>query len=396
MESKDTSQRTMRIQMITDVSEKMLERKKNRPVIITPADKHSLKKIFTEDSKDARYRELLQSVYDAVLICDLDGGIVDVNERAIVFLLYSRDKLCSLTVFDIIYGADKSLVKTLLENLENERFTLIQAYCVREDGSFFPAEIAVNKLKLEKLHLCFFLRDITIRRQAEEKLRIEHNAIQNAGNGIAIADLEATLEYVNPAVAQMWGYDKPDQLVGQDARKLLNNSAAANEMMAAVTGAKQIWVDEMKVTRQDGSEFDVQISAACNRNSDGDPTGIVFSFIDISDRKRAEEAVRESERKRVMLESLGAACHHLSQPATVLLANLGMMQKKLDTSDEMTGQLLQTSIHAADMLGEILHKLNAVEKYKTTQYLKKSGGPDSEESRILDIEDNGVEPNPNT
>ena len=87
----------------------------------------------------------------------------------------------------MISGADQSLIDTLCENLENERFTLIQAYCVRKDGSFFPSEIAVNKLHLESKHLCFFLRDITVRRQAEEMLRTEHNAIQNSGSLLKIA-----------------------------------------------------------------------------------------------------------------------------------------------------------------------------------------------------------------
>ena len=140
----------------------------------------------------------------------------------------------------------------------------------------------------------------------------------------------------------------------------------------------------VKARRPDGSDFDVQVSAACSRNSDGDLVGLVFSFVDISDRKRAEDAERESEQRRVMLESLGAACHHLGQPATVLLANLGVLRSHFADADDSLMELIQGSLDAVDRLGKILHKLNAVNEYKTTQYLDDGNGTGSQ-SRILDI-----------
>jgi PAS domain S-box-containing protein len=363
MPEQEKLSRTIRIDLIPDVPD--IPTKKG-VVIATPTQRHRrMTQAWTKDASEDRYNELLQSVYDAALICTLKGKIVDVNVRAIDFLLYSREELLDLNVFDVVSGSDDALLQSLYENLENERFTLISAYCVRKDGTYFPAEISVNKLRLGDTHLSFFVRDITVRRQSEEMLRTEHNAIQNSGNGIAVVDLDAMLEYINPAVAHMWGYDNPDELLGQDVRVLLGKTDAAAKMIAIVLSDHQTWVGELKAPRPGGGEFDVQISAACNRNTEGEPVGIVFSFVDISDRKRAEQAERDAERTRVMLESLGAACHHLGQPATVLLANLG-------------------SIEAVESLGEILHKLNTVNEYKTTQYLERVEG-ESQENRIIEI-----------
>jgi PAS domain S-box-containing protein len=378
--------KTMRIDLIPDTPMEPVVEKKKRVVIATPTRKHRKVHTVVHRRTDSHYDELLQSVYDAALIADLDGRIVDVNVRAIEFLHYEREELCSLEIFDVISGADQSLIDTLCENLENERFTLIQAYCLRKDGSFFPSEIAVNNLHLESMHLCFFLRDITVRRQAEEMLRTEHNAIQNSGSGIAVVDLEAKLEYLNPSVATMWGYESPDDLMGQDVRLLLSDQEAATDMINAVMGGQQAWTGEMRASRNGQGEFDVQVSGTCNRNTDGEVVGIVFSFVDISDRRRAEDALMEAERHRVMLESLGAACHHLGQPATVLLANLGIIKTRLTgKTDDTTQDLLKSSIEAADALSGILHKLNAVNEYKTTQYLEHGDGAEAPESRILDI-----------
>jgi len=385
----DRLSQTMRIDLIPDIPSES-EVGKKRVIIATPTQRHQRVVLpgsegSGDDGVQSQYKELLQSLYDAALVCDLTGKIVDFNVRAVDFLLYTREELLNISILDIISGADESLIKQLMGNLESERFTLIQAYCVRKDGSFFPSEIAVNRLQIGKMHLTFFLRDITLRRQAEEMLRTEHNAIQNSGNGIAVVNLNGLLEYVNPAVARMWGYEQPDELLGQDARDLLADRAAADAMIAGIIKDHQTWNGEMRAKRKTADEFDVQVAAACNRNSDGEPVGVVFSFVDMSDRKRAEEALRESERQRVMLESLGAACHHLGQPATVLLANLGILQKRWNVDDPTLKDLVNSSIEAAELLGEILHKLNTVNEYRTTQYLERMDGSDTPENRILEI-----------
>jgi len=384
----DKSSQTMRIDLIPDLPSESQAGKK-RLIVATPTQRH--RKVGAKpgepvaDASDAKYKELLQSLYDAALICDLNGRILDVNVRGLEFLLYTREELAGMTIFDIISGADESLLQMLTENLENERFTLIQAYCVRRDGSYFPAEIAVNRLNLGGMRLCFFIRDITVRRQEQEMLRTEHNAIQNAGNGIAVANLDGILEYVNPATAAMWGAGKPEDLASGDVRGMFCDAEGFGQVISKVIGDHSTWTGEFKARRLDGTEFDVQVSAACNRNSDGEPVGVVFSFVNISDRKRAEMAEREAERHRVMLESLGAACHHLGQPATVLLANLGMIQRKWNIDDEKIRELIQNTIEAAETLGQILHKLNTVNEYRTTKYLDRPDGSDGPENRILQI-----------
>ncbi len=384
MPDREKLAQTMRIDLIPDVPEKPHVGKKRRMVITSPTRMRRTKAQTAQLSSDSRYNELLQSIYDAALICDLKGNIVDANARAIEFLLYKRAELTGMTVFSIISGADESLIRTLCDNLEDERYTLIQAFCRRKNETLFPSEIAVNRLNLGEPHLGFFLRDITWRRQAEAMLRTEHNAIQNAYNGIAVADIEAKLEYVNPAVARMWGFETPEKLLGMDVRDLLCDVDKSSEMIGTVMGDGEDWTGELLASARDGREFDVAVSAVCNRNSDGDIVGVVFSMADISDRKAAESAQRENEKHRVMLESLGAACHHLGQPATVLLANLGIIQKKLSSGDEVVPKLVDSSIDAVKTLGKILRKLNAVNEYKTTHYLGDDDGG-GEQSRILEI-----------
>jgi len=382
------SSRTIRIDLISQIESKSAQGK--RVVVVSPTARH--RRVRGEGGPSERghfFSELLQNVYDATLITDLKGRIVDVNIRAIEFLLYDREEICRMSLFDIISGSDPTLLDSLFRNLENERFTLIEAYCVRKDGSYFSSEIAVNKIDLGGPHLCFFLRDITIRLQTEEMLRTEHNAIQNADSGIAVANVAGVLEYANAATARMWGHETADALANLDVRTLFADRAKVEDVLRSVLETGETWSGELPAKRIDGETMDVHVSAVCNRNTDGAVVGFVFSLVDISDRKRAEAAMRESERQRVMLESIGAACHHMSQPVTMLLTNFELMQK-MNFSGERMAELAGISREAAKTLGGILHRLNTVDTYRTTEYTREAPGNGETEqgpagSRILEL-----------
>lgn len=125
-----------------------------------------------DNAGNTPYHDLLQSLYDGVLITNASGRIEDVNERALDFLLYTKEELSRLNIVDVIAGADKSLLEALRQNIEDGRYTLIEAACIRKDQTTFPAEIATNRLVLTpEGHLCFFVRNITKRKRAEEALR---------------------------------------------------------------------------------------------------------------------------------------------------------------------------------------------------------------------------------
>lgn len=243
----------------------------------------------------SRYQELLQSLYDAVLITRLTGEIIDVNARAVEFLRHDRADLFVMTIYEIISGTDQSLMKTLEENLDRERFSLIQAYCLRSDGTYFPAEIAVSRLRLDEVCLCFFIRDISWRVEAEERLELEHQALQIAGNGIAIADPQGRLVYANPAFGNLLGHDHVDALIEANIHDFFPTAATADHLITQVKADPQTWMIETAMRHRDGHEVFVQVSATCNRSANGEPTGVVFSFADITEHKRAQEALQDQQ-----------------------------------------------------------------------------------------------------
>ena len=122
--------------------------------------------------RDTPFYKLLESVYDAVIITTRFGKILECNERASEFFLMGSRAFVGLPVVSLISGATESLIETVNKNLEsNKKYTLVEARCKRSDGTSFAAEIAINKVDLDQQgQLCFFVRDITVRQQAQSAL----------------------------------------------------------------------------------------------------------------------------------------------------------------------------------------------------------------------------------
>lgn len=380
---------TMRIDIPPDLREELRLSDKRRGVMMFPspvAEIPELPHVHSPSSLgDTDFQELFQSVYDGALIADLTGRIMDANPRAVGFLQYSRSELLALNLTAIISGATAETITTLAEGIEKDRFILIQAYCASKDQALFPAEIAVNRLKVKgQQYLCCFIRDISWRRQAEEMLKTVNIAIQNAATGIAICDLNGQVDYINQAGSQLWGAEKVEAIVGCNLADLIPDEDSVVTILDTVKAGKS-WIGELVLARQDASTIHVQLAAAPNRNTEEQLVGMVLSFLDISDRIRAKEAEKQAERQRVMVESLGTACHHLGQPATVLLASLELLARTNKTDKAMGEELLASSIEAAESLRTMLHNLNDIAEYKTTSYMEERLADGFPESRILDV-----------
>ncbi len=236
------------------------------------------------------FQVLLQSIYDAVFIADPQGMILGANVRAEQFFAAPRADLCKKNIFDWLYGAERSLLDTILGSLENNRFVLIQALCRRADETMFPAEISVSRLVLGgKAHLSFFIRDITLRKETEERLKTGYNALQNSASGIAVADVEGHLAgYVNPAMLELLGLETADDAYEYNFAQFLQEEALAADMVTTARNG-DTWTGELEMKRKQGDPFFAQVSMAPNLNPDGAMTGIVISLVDVTPQRQAQQ-----------------------------------------------------------------------------------------------------------
>jgi PAS domain S-box-containing protein len=184
------------------------------------------------------YNKLMESVYDAVLITDDDGKVVDFNSRVGDFFRCTEDVLSRTNVLSLISGANERLLEAIHGNLNDHRYTLIEAKCVRYDGTRFPAEIAVNRVDLDpEGQLCFFVRDVTVRKRAQDALEEavarleEHDRARSQFVSNVSHELRTPLTSMTYAVANMLkgvvGPISDDvrrylEMLNGDCRRLLN------------------------------------------------------------------------------------------------------------------------------------------------------------------------------
>lgn len=126
------------------------------------------------------------------------------------------------------------------------------------------------------------------RKRFEKDLRIKDSAIASAINAVAIADLDGNLNYVNGAFLQMWGYEKEDDVLGRSTVDFWVYPEAASKVTATLQNQAS-WMGELVGIKKDGSQFDAQLSASLIHNEGGEPISMMASFINITERKRAEQ-----------------------------------------------------------------------------------------------------------
>ena len=155
--------------------------------------------------------------------------------------------------------------------------------------------------------------------------------------------------------------------------EILEKHGGIAVIMVTGAGSEEIAVEAMKL-----GAMDYLVKGSVTPENLARAIGNAFDKIKM--RKTIEEQQRElldAERHRVMIQSLGAACHHIGQPATVISAYLDIM-KQQEKSPELK-KMIGECIEAAENIREVLEKLREVTSYRTVPYCK-TGGVDEDRS----------------
>jgi len=128
------------------------------------------------------------------------------------------------------------------------------------------------------------------------------DALDSALSGIIVTDNEGVIQYANPVFLKIFRYDKPDEIIGQNAAGLfVSDSVKEFADVRCIAEAGNGLSGEAVVEYKDGSMFFVEISFSEAKDKLGRIIGKMASFVDISKRKQAEKKLRDSEEKLRML-----------------------------------------------------------------------------------------------
>lgn len=253
-----------------------------------------------------------------------------------------------------------------------------EARGIRQDGSYFYKQVTLVKINNQHSsvsgYYCF-TKDITQRKQQEERLRLLESVVVNANDAIVITEAEPIqapgprILYVNEAFTRMTGYSL-QEVLGKTPR-LLQGAKTDQETLTQIRTTLQQWqsdVFELVNYRKDGSEFWVELSIVPVADDTGWYTHWISVQRDITQRKEVEEMLAKlllreqqvrmatEEASRMKDEFLAVVSHELRTPLNAMLGWSQLLRSR-SLNEQTTARALETIERNAQAQAQLIEDL---------------------------------------
>jgi PAS domain S-box-containing protein len=317
----------------------------------------------SEDGR-ARYRSLLEASPDAMVVVSPNGEIVLLNAQAEKQFAYRRDELLGQDVKSIIpEGFAERLIadgtRTAAEALAQQIGTGIELNGRRKDGSQFPIEIMLSPLEsAEGTLVTAAIRDVTEHKNAEKHLaQMEaryRGLLEAAPDAMVVVNRNGEIVLLNVQAEKQFGYRR-DELLGRKVKSIIPEGFAERLIAdgtrtAAEALAQQIGTGiELNGRRKDGSEFPIEIMLSPLESAEG--ILVTAAIRDITERKRVEDALRDSEERfRLMASGVKDYANVMLDPEGFIVSwNEGGERLKGFRAEEIIGQHFSRFYSAEDI-----------------------------------------------
>ena len=247
-----------------------------------------------------RTREVVELAPDAFLQADLDGRLTDVNQAACRLLGCERDELIGKTIFDIIPAEDADRLRAVRADLLLPgRVNTGEWTHKRKDGTLVPVEVSSNILADGRWQA--FARDVSERKRVEQALHESEErfrlTIDEAPIGMALVALDGRFVRVNRALCEIIGYTSAELMALTSQSITHPDDLDANLALAGQLARGEIprFQLDRRYIRKDGTIVDIHLSASILRTREGAPRYYIVQVEDITERKQAEAALKDSE-----------------------------------------------------------------------------------------------------
>jgi PAS domain S-box-containing protein len=251
---------------------------------------------------DDLYHVLFEQAADGIFVSDEEGRLVEVNERSCEMLGYPRQEILKHHNDDFTPEKERREKPVRMDNLQVGQKAVFERNLVCKSGRLLPVEINVRRLS-NGTQLAI-VRDITDRKQAElaitQVLEWQEAIFEGSRDAVFISNEQSHFVAVNNAACELTGYPKEELLTMRipDLHEDIDLDAY-NRSHDKIMGGEAA-LTEAKIRRKDGTKVDTEFS-----NTRVSIAGIFYMHTvarDITERKKAENELKEKEEKRLQLE----------------------------------------------------------------------------------------------
>jgi PAS domain S-box-containing protein len=249
--------------------------------------------------EEAKFRNLLESAPDAIVIVDRDGLIQIVNTQTEKLFGYPRAELVGKNVDMLVpqrfQGSHPHHRRAYSQSPQPRAMGAeLDLYGRRKDGVEFPVEISLSPLETaEGTLISSAIRDISARKRAESKFRA---LLESAPDAIVIVNQQGRIVLTNAQTEKLFGYPR-QELLGERVEILVPERLRGNHpghrtgFFAAPQPREMGAGLELLGRRKDGTEFPVEISLSPIETDEG--TLVTSAIRDVTERRRIESEIRK-------------------------------------------------------------------------------------------------------
>jgi len=275
-----------------------------------------------------KYQKLFEGAHDATFILNAQGIHVEANEKASELLGYTVEEFKGLSFRDVVVSSAISDSEERLKKLlQGEDLPIYEKQFRTKEGKIIPVEISVSGIRDDSGNVVYIqsiVRDITKRKKAEQALRESEekyrNVVEQAASGIAIVQ-DGVFKYVNPWLTEVTGYTTRE-LVDTPYTDYIHHQVP--KVLGTEPDDKKMTAYEALLTCKQGHihvEFIVGTTLY-----QGAPADLLI-IQDITERKKAEEALHKSEKQyRDLFENAPLGIYRTTPDGRILMANPALVR----------------------------------------------------------------------
>jgi two-component system, cell cycle sensor histidine kinase and response regulator CckA len=315
---------------------------------------------------EERYNAIFERHPLAMLVWDSETKrFVAVNEAAVAQYGYTRDELLELTVWDIRPAEEIAHVRRIIERLPPGRHAFPGLRHQKKDGTVFTVDVIAHDVTWNgRAARLLLAADATERtraemalRESEERLRL----VMRASND-AVYDWDVPSGRVHWTGGEIFGYGAADEhfdIAWWEDRVHPDDRARVEATLeAAVAGKAESWSEEYHFLRGDGLYAAVLDRGLIVRGLDGQPVRMIGCMADLTQRRRLEDQLRQSQKMEAVGRLAGGVAHDFNNVLTVVKSFSEFLLEDLDKLDPRRSDVEEIA-KAADRAAALTRKLLA-------------------------------------